>query len=519
MGNYNLKAQIIRCDNCYSIRKMTISPSVPNSFINLECKCGESRETLQNFLFQLNKGSLYKIICYNCRKEFKNSSYCHDCNHIYCSTCLKAHLRHKNIPVSKVDYYCVFHQKELFTSYCHDCSINICKKCIEEKKHSNHNWVEFNKLMMNKNDKNYLKEKIRMAESKLEFTSQLASVFLKKSKKEEDKNTIINAEKNNLTQNKYILELVHFFIYIFDNSKHKNYNIIYNFIENTNLNVNKFKFSEKNVSIENAYQQILNYLKEDFIIIRSQRIDNDDREKKEVKRNKSLWELEEEDDDNNNKIMSCRTIVGSEFNSIGLKLGGNLYNEELNNYNEKLNKNSNKHQNLNNKKINNNQIEDIEEEEEDDVHDKDEAFYRPRSHAIFIPTKIIQKQIKEKNQQNLNNKNLENENEIENNNITEEKGEKKINEEIKNNEIKEEIVEIKEEEKNEGNKEGIKKEEKLDESEKKDIEIKVDFDGIKNNKYAKYIRINRSRNKTSSIINKMMINGFRNSKIYNLMLN
>ena len=49
MGNYNLKINTLRCENCYIIRKATIAPSVPHSFIKFECKCSTFRMNLQNF--------------------------------------------------------------------------------------------------------------------------------------------------------------------------------------------------------------------------------------------------------------------------------------------------------------------------------------------------------------------------------------------------------------------------------------------------------------------------------------
>ena len=150
MGNYNLKSQILRCNNCYSIRKITIQPCMPQSFVSLECRCDTTRITLQNMLKEITKGDSYKIICKICKKEDKNSSYCNDCNHIYCHKCIKDHKRHKNISISKADYYCVFHQKDLYHAYCYECSINYCKKCEQEKRHLNHSCVLFNKLIMSK---------------------------------------------------------------------------------------------------------------------------------------------------------------------------------------------------------------------------------------------------------------------------------------------------------------------------------------------------------------------------------
>ena len=133
-----------------------------------------------------------------------------------------------------------------------------------------------------------------------------------------------------MPQNKDILDLINFFIYFYDKSKYKNYSIIYNFIENVNLNVNKFKFSENNVSPEEAYQQILKYLKEDFIIIRSETMNSEKEKKKQT-----IWDFDE------NVIETRQTMIGpSPFNSMGLKINDNMDKNDINSYNEKVNKNS-----------------------------------------------------------------------------------------------------------------------------------------------------------------------------------
>ena len=554
MGNYNLKSNILRCQNCYSIRKMTIESSSSNVFVNSECRCDISRDTLENFLLELNKGPQYKIICKICGDEERNAFYCQDCNHIYCPSCIDDHKNHNHISVSKVDFYCVYHQKELFTSYCKDCSRNLCNQCIEGKKHINHACFEFSKLMMSKNDRTFLKEKFRRAQNKLEYNTQFANAFVKKLKNNEEKDTILNAEKNNLSKNKDILELINFFIYYYDKSKYKNYNIIYNFIENVNLNVNKFKFSENNISLEDAYQQFLKYLNEDFIIIRNEKMKIEKEKKKQT-----IWDFDE------NVIETRQTmIMPSQFNSMGLKINDNFGKNDMNSYNEKENKNSNRQKLLSyfNKS---NKGEDIINENENynsDDNEEDEKAYnrRPRGRAIFIPPKKLKKEEQEKNPPHIiEEKNNKNKNEIkklkidknkkseeiiekERNKKKETKTEEKIEIEInKNKENKQESkIEIERNKKKE-----IKKEEKVLKVQKlgkekkyfdkeKEIKMKVQSKNVKNkeeikreneiknqkdSKYAKFIGINNYKNKTNSIVNKMMINGFRNSKIFNIIIN
>lgn len=492
MGNYNLKSQILRCKNCSSIKKITIDPSVPQSFVSLECKCDISRIFLQNFLKELTKGESYKINCVICKKEDKNSYYCHSCNHIYCPKCIKEHSKHKYISISKADFYCVFHQKELFNAYCYDCSLNFCKKCEKEKKHLNHSCDKFTKLIMNKSDRNYLKEKFKLAENKLEFTNQFVIAFSKKLNSKEQKSNILNAERKNMEQNKNILEAVNFFIYAFDNTKYKNYNIIYNFIENINLNVNKFKFSSNNIGLEEAYKQIMKYLSEDFIIIKNDNLAYE-KEKSASKRKKSIWDFDDEND-----IGTRQTMGAGVFNQMSL--------DKYNNYKENLNEKGKlsttssiiipKSDNILKSQKNKNNNED----------ENNDNFYRPRSHAIFIPTKMVKQKIKEKNKNDLNDDEKENNNnlnddEIENININEENGK------IENNNTDDK----KEEEKK------IKKEIINKQKENKE-EIKVEIINEKQNNYAKFIGINKYRN-SNSLINKMMINELRKEKKYKIIIN
>ena len=365
MGNFNLKTCILRCDICYSLRKMTINPGYPDVNVCLECRCDNAQVTIKNMISELKKGTPYKIICDTCKKEEKNSYYCNDCNHIYCNKCMIEHKKHRYISIAKVDFYCIYHQKELFSSYCHDCMMNFCKKCKEEKRHLNHNCCEFNKLTMNKNDRNYLKEKFKLAESKLEYTSQFVKRFQKKLNKEEEKNLLVNAEKKNLKTNKKILELINFFMYYYDNSKLKNYNIIYNFKENINLNVNKFKFTGNNLSLEEAFNQILNYLN-DYIIFRSEKGGSNIYRQDSLKSDYSWGMSDYSDIDIGHK----QTIVAPR--NLDLNLNDNYDN----NYTYRKNKNEKQVKLFNS--INTNY----------DINNVNNSDYcRPRSHATFAPTK------------------------------------------------------------------------------------------------------------------------------------
>ena len=471
MGNYNLKSGVFRCENCFSIYKIKIIPCLPESDVILQCKCISTQKTAKNFLLELNKGTKYKIECFQCKKlEDKNALYCNDCNHIYCIKCIKNHQKHKYIILNKKDFYCVFHQKENFCAFCKDCDINLCQKCLEGKKHLNHDKIYFSKIIMNKTERNFLNDKFNLAQEKIIFNTELIHAFVKKIKNKGDINKLINLEKENTNQNKLIIELIKFLEYLYDNSRFKNYNIIHNFIENVNLNVNKFKFNEDKVKKENAIEKIIKYLKEDFILIKDdENVSKTDLEKNEVL--DDMWDIGD-----GNEIMTKKTMYGTINFNIDLDEDNNINdNWEKSDKTEK-NKNMNKINDINNIKKENKKI------NKKNLDDND-IYGRKRRKAFFVPSKIVEQKLKEKEEIKTK--------------------EEKINNRLDNNDkIKE--IKIKEKE----DKINDNKIDKIDKIEENKIS--------KDNKYINYLSINRFRNRHNSVINLMMINGFRKRKIFNI---
>ena len=471
MGNYNLKSGVFRCENCLSIYKIKIIPCLPESDVILQCKCISTQKTVKNFLLELNKGTKYKIECFQCKKlEDKNALYCNDCNHIYCIKCIKNHQKHKYIILNKKDFYCVFHQKENFCAFCKDCDINLCQKCLEGKKHLNHDKIYFSKIIMNKTERNFLNDKFNLAQEKIIFNTELIHAFVKKIKNKGDINKLINLEKENTNQNKLIIELIKFLEYLYDNSRFKNYNIIHNFIENVNLNVNKFKFNEDKVKKENAIEKIIKYLKEDFILIKDdENVSKTDLEKNEVL--DDMWDIGD-----GNEIMSKKTMYGTINFNIDLDEDNNINdNGEKLDKNEK-NKNMNKINDINNIKKENKKI------NKKNLDDND-IYGRKRRKAFFVPSKIVEQKLKEKEE--IKTKEEKINNRLDN------------NDKIKEIKIKEKVGKI--------NDNKIDKIDKIEENK-----------NSKDNKYINYLSINRFRNRHNSVINLMMINGFRKRKIFNI---
>jgi hypothetical protein len=238
----------------------------------------------------------------------------------------------------------------------------------------------------------------------MEFNSQLINTLTRKIKNKIDLDKIIKLEQENSQQNKYILELINFFTYFYDNTRFKNYSIIYNFIENVNLNVNKFKFWDDKIQVENAFNKIINYFNEDFIIIKSDDIIEIDNYEK----NDNMWDLNDE-----NEIRTKNTLFGTSNFNLNLNEDSDIQNNK--NDNDKKNKKASLDDNSNN---------------------YNDDYGRTRRKAIFISSKEVKKKLKEK--ENDTKKEEIKKSEIKNNK-KEEKDIKEVNK--KENKIKEEISE------------------------------------------------------------------------------
>ena len=271
MGNFDIKSKSLRCEKCFSIRRITIEPKYPFSELQLECRCGGSRISIHHYLSELGKGEIFRIKCHKCRREEKSNIYCYDCKCIYCTKCLKDHNiqyaknNHKLISPKKFDFYCVDHQNELYSSYCFNCEKNICNICIQENKHLNHRVASYKSLCLSKSGKEKFNDGLRLIKLKLEYNSKVSNLILKKTKSEKTRNKIGASLENNIRENKAIMHILKFLIHIFNNTKNKNYNIIYNFVENINFNVRRLKFA-KNTNLEEDTKSLINYLNSDLIL-------------------------------------------------------------------------------------------------------------------------------------------------------------------------------------------------------------------------------------------------------------
>jgi hypothetical protein len=138
---------------------------------------------------------------------------------------------------------------------------------------------------LNKKEKKILKQKLKFVQLKIEYNTKVTTLLSKKLKSEDMKKKLSKAERNNFKENQNLLEVINLMLYVYDNSKNKNYSIIHNVIKNINFNVNRYKFSQ-NTSADRDAELLLKYFEEDLILkkgIEMEKIINKNLEKSESK--------------------------------------------------------------------------------------------------------------------------------------------------------------------------------------------------------------------------------------------
>ena len=315
MGGVNTKNQAFRCPTCCQLYNITISPGKPNTLIYLLCYCpGQKVMNLPEFLKITKKGKQFIFHCSKCKKESSKILYCYDCKQPYCTKCNPLHknqqstkketntdpnetpmedvneeantgnnnpneenkeksndVKHnRNIEVDKIDFYCVNHQKNLFTGYCYKCKENICDKCISENLHSGHNFESFSTLLMDKKEKEVLQNKIKFAKLKIEYNRRAGELLIRDAKRKVKSEELTELSKLitfNENTNNNILELMNFIVDMVEKIKEKNYTIIQNLIRNNRFNVERLKF-ESDSKIEKDVERFKNYLTKSFVLRR-----------------------------------------------------------------------------------------------------------------------------------------------------------------------------------------------------------------------------------------------------------
>ena len=286
MGGLEVRNKFLRCPTCLEIKRLTIKPEYPSSKIKMNCRCSEKETDLYEYLKELRKKEDFIIKCAKCQTEDpKEPKYCYQCQKIYCAKCCDFHsqlsnlvsddktenkddvlklIGHKVIGIDKVDFHCILHQNEKFIGFCKKCLLNYCPKCEEEKLHKDHEVILFSSLLIDKKKKELIKEGKKFSKVKIEYNHSVCKKIRKKIKNAENKKTIETLSKESEKINERLLEFFEILYDIYEETKHKNYSIIFNVVNNTNFNVERLKF-EKNKHEEEDAVTLIEYLKKDFI--------------------------------------------------------------------------------------------------------------------------------------------------------------------------------------------------------------------------------------------------------------
>ena len=145
------KNNIPRCPKCSLIPLIEIINENNQAFINYKCENKhEGKMSLEAFIEDSKKNSIFKIKCQKCQKEpddKKKFDICPICNIFLCTDCSSSHdneKEHKTISIFGYDGCCLKHCNT-FCYYCTVCSQNMCIYCLNEhKEHKNLNLFELN---------------------------------------------------------------------------------------------------------------------------------------------------------------------------------------------------------------------------------------------------------------------------------------------------------------------------------------------------------------------------------------
>ncbi len=100
--------------------------------------------------------------------------------------------------------------------------------------------VLYNKLEINEKEVAKIKNNIKLSDVKIIKNVNIGKAFFKQIKDEEKKELLKNVFNNSYKENKNILGLIQYFLILYENSKNKNYTIIFNLIENIKFNQQPF---------------------------------------------------------------------------------------------------------------------------------------------------------------------------------------------------------------------------------------------------------------------------------------
>ena len=194
---------IYHCPDCYNLPLLKIN----SDLINATSTCDKNHKYENISLYELyqklidssinlDSKNLSKIVCFKCKKtcEKKGSNedlskildgfgYCHGCEKVICSSCVKLHeenekkkdpMNHKLVPLDKYINFCPLHRNK-YSAYCFECKKNTCIKCTEHKQHKKYHFDDY--LLLDDDVKKHKKSLIDLRANCENLENQINSIL------------------------------------------------------------------------------------------------------------------------------------------------------------------------------------------------------------------------------------------------------------------------------------------------------------------------------------------------------
>ena len=194
---------IYHCPDCYNLPLLKIN----SDLINATSTCDKNHKYENISLYELyqklidssinlDSKNLSKIVCFKCKKtcEKKGSNedlskildgfgYCHGCEKVICSSCVKLHeenekkkdpMNHKLVPLDKYINFCPLHRNK-YSAYCFECKKNTCIKCTEHKQHKKCHFDDY--LLLDDDVKKHKKSLIDLRANCENLENQINSIL------------------------------------------------------------------------------------------------------------------------------------------------------------------------------------------------------------------------------------------------------------------------------------------------------------------------------------------------------
>ena len=244
-----LFTKTFRCPMCYLIPSFSLNLDLDQLLtVNIVCPCGRKELEISDFLNIYSKDFRGNIQCISCKEFATNNTsffkYCLKCKEFFCSECQYDHLikeEHSFINFRDIGTICNEHKK-YYQSFCKNCKKNICKDCYQS--HGGHKIVNYNNLYisdleMEEFNKNYGKVQLIVLFKDTELKEKIHSLL--KDVDDLSINYISDLFDENKQKNTYILEFFKVILDLYNNSAHKNYELIMNVRNNICYNISGFE--------------------------------------------------------------------------------------------------------------------------------------------------------------------------------------------------------------------------------------------------------------------------------------